>query len=257
MHKADNHYASPTDAKLRARAALTPQPAKPASGSWDRFVAAMRIVLPVAAIVLGSVTVFWPLLSDTEVSFTLSKEEVAASDDKVRMTNLRYRGTDAVDRLFTITAASGMQDDPASPRIRLEDLSAQMDLEPGLPARVEARTGVYRLNEGRLSLVGGVELTSGADYALTMSGAEVQIKSRVATGHGNVSGRSRLGTLEAARVEIRIDESKGVFDGGVALRITPARARTGAENGSDAKPSDRPNEGPNDRPDNGTAGNRD
>lgn len=192
-------------------------------GRWDVFIKSMQILLPIAALVLGTLTMLWPFLNDNEVSFTLSTDDVAQGDSSVHMTNMRYVGTDAVDRLFSVEAASGFQDNPSAPRIKLSDIKAEMLLEEAGPATVSARTGIYRAAESSLSLVGGVHLITGNGYTLDMAGAEIDLKGHIATGQGTVKGVSHLGTLEAGRVKIIVDEEEGVFDGGVHLHITPRK----------------------------------
>ena len=130
-----------TDAREQARTALLPSETR-SSGktNWDGFVSFMRRGLPVAAAMLAVLTIGWPLLNDTEVSFTLSKEEVEKSDGIIRMTNLSYTGTDAIDRKFTVTAATGMQDDPTVPRVKLSDIRATMDVQDDVTASITSET---------------------------------------------------------------------------------------------------------------------
>lgn len=192
-------------------------------GRWDMFIRTMQFLLPVSAVILGAVTMLWPFLNDNEVSFTLSTDDVAQGDSSVHMTNMRYVGTDAIDRLFTVTAASGFQDNPNTPRVKLSDIQAEMLLEEAGPATVTARTGIYRAEENFLSLVGGVHLVTGNGYTLDMAGAEIDLKAHTATGQGTVKGNAELGTLEAGRVKILVDEREGIFDGGVRIHITPKR----------------------------------
>ena len=192
-------------------------------GPWDKFIRAMQIILPFAAIVLGTVTMLWPFLNDNEVSFTLSTDDVAEGDSSVHMTNLHYVGTDAVNRLFEVTAATGFQDNPQSQRIKLSDIQAKMNLDKAGPATVTARTGIYRTKESILSLLGGVKLSTGNGYTLTMAGAEIDLKNHLVDGQGAVKGVADLGTLEASKFKIRVDEQEGIFDGGVHLHIIPKR----------------------------------
>ena len=108
----------------------TANPVRPALyGTWDKFIKAMQITLPITAVILGTVTMLWPFLNDNEVSFTLSTDDVAEGNSSVRMTNMRYVGTDAVNRLFEVEAASGFQDHPSAPRIKLSDIRASMKLD--------------------------------------------------------------------------------------------------------------------------------
>lgn len=93
-----NHYQSPERAREEAIEALRPAPTTAASPHWDSFIRFMQMFLPVSALILGTITVGWPFLNDAEVSFTLSKDDVAQSDGVIRMTNLNYVGTDERDR---------------------------------------------------------------------------------------------------------------------------------------------------------------
>lgn len=206
--------------------ALKPGPTSTAPMHWDGFIRFMQIFLPIGALILGTVTVGWPFLNDAEVSFTLSKDDVARSDGVIRMTNMNYVGTDARDRLFRIHATSGEQDNPNAPRVRLADIHAEMELNEGQTATVDARRGIYRTRDNSLSLVGGVNLQTGNGYFLEMSGAEIDLRTREATGQGDVKGRADLGTLEAARMSLNVRDKEAVFEGGVKLHIVPQRPAT-------------------------------
>ncbi len=218
-----DHFSSQESARETARKALMPVPHEVAGPGWDSFISVMRLVLPVTAAILGSITILWPFINDTEVSFTLSKDEVAKGDGQIRMTNLRYVGTDAENRLFELEAASGLQDTPDAPRIRLTDIHAEMALKPELKARVSARTGIYRMQDSTLSLVGGVHVESGNGYVLDMAGAEVDLKAHKARGQGDIIGQSKLGSLKAGQIEIYVDDEEAIFSGGVHINIIPKR----------------------------------
>lgn len=229
MQGTKDHFNSPERAREEALAALSPSASVASGPVWDIFIRLMQVVLPLVAIVLGGVTLLWPVLNETEVSFTLSKDEVAKSDGVIRMTNLSYAGTDAINRLFRVEAASGQQENPQAPRVRLTDIRAEMELQPETPATVKARTGIYRIKEGTLVLVGGVHVNTANGYRLDMAGAEVDLKSHRATGQGDIVGMSDLGQLRAGQMEINVDSREGTFDGGVQLTINPRRpaARVG------------------------------
>lgn len=236
MKVTDDHFDSPEAAREEALAALAPTRTVPTSPHWDSFVQVMRYVLPVGALTLAGLIIAWPSINETEVSFTLSEDEVAKSDGVIRMTNPRYVGTDAVNRLFRIRAAAGQQDDPNAPRIRLTDIFAEMELGPApeQPATVKARTGIYRMNEATLSLLGGVEMRGRDGLILNLSGAEVDLKAHTATGQGTITGMSNLGELEAGEMEVRVDDREGSFQGGVRLRIIPRRPGTTTTRASDS-----------------------
>lgn len=218
-----NHYDSEERAKNDARNALLPKPIIKESPLWDQFVSFMRITLPIFALILGTVTVLWPFINEKEVSFTLSKDDVTQGDGRVRMTNLQYVGTDNDNRLFTVTADSGEQADPNAERVKLTGITAEMEIEPRIPAIVNARTGIYRMKERTLSLIGGVHLETGNGYTLDMLGADVDLKTRSAEGQGSIIGTSDLGEIRASRMTIQVKEQIGLFEGGVKMRIIPQR----------------------------------
>jgi lipopolysaccharide export system protein LptC len=218
-----DHYQSEERAREEARRALLPVARARTSAAWDSFIRLMRITLPIGALVLGSITILWPYIDDKEVSFTLSTDDVAKGDSSIKMTNMHYVGTDAVDRLFHVEAASGLQDSPNAPRITLSDIKAEMALDDTGLATVTARTGIYRVDDATLSLVGGVHMITGNGYALDMAGAEVNLRNHIAVGQGSITGRSKLGTLGASQVTIYADEEEGIFEGGVKLRVVPKR----------------------------------
>ncbi|WP_262692331.1 hypothetical protein [Kordiimonas aestuarii] len=225
-HATEEHLKSNSAPRERDRTALGPMVIKKTDDSWDRFILFMRALLPVLAVIVGGTTILWPFLNEKEVSFTLSQDDVAKSDGIIHMTNPRYVGTDSGNRLFSVEAGSGQQEDVKSPRIRLSDIRAQMELQPGNPAYVHARTGIYRMKESTLSLVGGVSVRSAAGYELEMDGAEIDLKAHRAEGQGNVRGASELGRLEAGKMEILVDTQEGIFEGGVKLYLIPRRPKT-------------------------------
>lgn len=225
-HEAAHEAAHKADRET-ARAALLPAPKGQSHTRWDRFVLLMRLTLPVFALVAGAVTIGYPLLNDNQLSFTLSTEDVLKGDDTVHMKALKYRGTDAINRLFTVTAASGFQKDPGADTISLNDIRAsiQMKDEVGSIALVTARKGRYQKKEGLLYLIGGVQLNTTSGYSLEMNGAEVYLKERRAIGNGGIMGETPLGTLSADRFSVDVDNEIGQFSGRITLKIIPKKTQ--------------------------------
>lgn len=225
MSDTDDHYPSGEKARNDARDALSPKAVAFSTGQWDRFVLFMRLAMPGLAVVLIAVTLLWPLLNDTEVSFTLSQEKVAKSDDQILMQNLVYVGTLNADRVFRLEAAEGRQNSPTTPRIALTDIRARMDIEDGVEAHVSAGQGVFHTQDDVLRVAETVTIETSNGYSLTMTGADVHLKEQRAVGYGPVNGTTPMGRLSAGRVEIIVKEAEGVFDGGVTLHIVPRRIR--------------------------------
>ena len=125
----------------RQRAAL------PGSG-YDRLVALLKLVLPLAAAALLGIIVIWPLTSAREFSFLLAKDKVAMSHDRLRIDNAVYRGETSKGQPFIIRAQDAVQRSSAVPIVELRRLSADLKLDSG-PATVTAPSGRYDMSRDR------------------------------------------------------------------------------------------------------------
>lgn len=217
-----DRYDSLTEAQRRAKDALSPRPPAPISLRWIGAVKLIRWVFPVLAIIFALSTLVWPFLNTTEVAFTLSKDEVAQGDGEVRMTNLHFVGTDTDDRRYDIWAREGGQKNPSARRITLRDITLETTVSADQPLTAEASSGLYRVEDSTLLLAGGVKIGA-AEFDLTMAGVEIDLKTKIAVGEGNVQGDGTLGSLTADRMILNIEDRIGSFEGGVRMHIIPKR----------------------------------
>lgn len=201
--------------------------------AYDRYVLSMRLFLTVLALALVAVLGLWPAFNDEEISFTLSYEDVAASDDQIRMINPRYVGKDAFDRVFTISAASGLQDTPDDPRIRLEKISASLELEENVRVLATSRSGTYFVDQGYLELGGDVVLETTDGYRFTGGTARFDLSKHTVSSDEEISGYGPLGRFRAGRFVINIDEKSTIFEGRVRMQLDPT-GRGGTALGPDS-----------------------
>lgn len=201
--------------------------------AYDRYVLSMRLFLTVLALALVAVLGLWPAFNEEEVSFTLSYEDVAASDDQIRMINPRYVGKDAFDRVFTISAASGLQDTPDDPRIRLEKISASLELEENVHVSATSRSGTYFIDQGYLELGGNVVLETSDGYRFTGGTARFDLSKHKVSSDEEISGYGPLGRFQAGSFEIQIDEKSTIFEGRVHMQLDPT-GRGGTATGPDS-----------------------
>lgn len=219
------HFSSEELARSQARAALLPKPQAANGRGWSSFVVVMRRTLPAIAIIFGISALFWPFLQKQEVSFTLSREEVAKSDGVVMMQNLVYVGTLDNMQIFRLEAKEGVQDSPAAPRIKLTAIKASMELPQGIKVSFQAGQGMYETKSEILSIAETVTLTTTNGYQLSMNGAVINIKEQTAVGNGPIIGITPVGSLTAGHVEILADDQEAKFSGGVKLRIKPKKIK--------------------------------
>ncbi|MFC3714245.1 LPS export ABC transporter periplasmic protein LptC [Sphingoaurantiacus capsulatus] len=192
--------------------------AAPPGGSWDRTVAILKLALPAGAAAVLAACLIWPLTSQQEFSFILSKDRVAEAQERLRMDRAVYRGEDSKGQPFTIRAASAVQKTSDTPIVELRAISAELRTADG-PARADADVGRYDLERERIDVVGPVKLRSAAGYALDTSDVSLDLATRKVTGSGKVDGKMPLGAFTAGRLTADVNGRSVVLDKGASLRI--------------------------------------
>ena len=199
----------------RQRAALP-------GGVLDTRVRILKRAVPIAAGVTLAAVLALTLSAREEFSFLLSKDSVATSRDRLRISRATYRGDDSRGRPFTVSAGSAVQRSSATPVVELTQLEARMGLENG-PARITAAAGRYDLLEETLTVERPVVDAAGG-YALSTGQLAIDIGEQRAVSTTPVAGRTPLGTFEAARMEADVGGERIILSGGARLRIARSRA---------------------------------
>lgn len=194
-------------------------------GRYDRAVVALRVILPLLALVLAVVTAAYPFFKGQETSFVLARDSVEASEDRLRMVNPRYSGVDAGNRPFQVRAASAVQPRGVVDEVTLKQISADMALEGNLNVSIIAGSGTYRPSKETLDLAGPVDVTTSSGYQIDASDSVVDLDDHIVTSQQPVEAAGPLGRFKAKGFEARIDEDRLIFTGGVNAVITPRKVR--------------------------------
>ena len=121
---------------------------------YDRYVRLMKRALPAGAALVLIGVLAWPLLQESNSGFTLSFSEITEFDDKVRMENPRFVGTDMKDRSFSITADSAYHRADNDERVVLDAINADVRLTNGAWVALDAPAGVFHPQAENLDLSG-------------------------------------------------------------------------------------------------------
>lgn len=191
------------------------------SRAYGFYVRFMRWGLSLAAAGLAVVIILWPNLQTEEVSFTLSHEDIEARDDQIRMVNPRYEGRDSRGRPFTVAAASGLQDSPDDPRIRLEEVKAEIRLADNTRVEARAASGNYFVDREMLELDGDVVLTTTDGYRFTVRDMYFDMNARIASGENGIEGMGPEGVFRASAFRLDIRDETVRFTGGVQVSLYP------------------------------------
>ena len=192
-------------------------------GSHDHIVRAMLMILPAGIGVLGAFLVMAPLFMGGDVSFVLDKNKVDVASERLRIQSARYRGADAKGQPFVLTAGSAVQKSSTEPVVRLNDLAAGIRLSDG-PAVVRAERGRYDMETEQVAVDGPIAFRTADGYRLDTSDSTIDLKSRLLTGTGDVTGSTPLGNFSGDKMTADLDKRTVRIQGNARLRIDPKRA---------------------------------
>ncbi|MEK9725506.1 MAG: hypothetical protein VW405_18790, partial [Rhodospirillaceae bacterium] len=100
--------AAPAPAGLRGRgelaATLAQRNARQQSRFYSRFVSLMKLLLPLAALVVVALVIAWPHLNTADLKFRIGFAALQLSDEDPSLINPRYVGTDKDNQPFSVTA---------------------------------------------------------------------------------------------------------------------------------------------------------
>jgi lipopolysaccharide export system protein LptC len=170
-------------------------------------------LLPVLALALLAVVVFWPEIEGDEersrVSFRRVQQPVAES---LRVLSPRYQDVDELSRPYTVTARSAQQ--PGGEQILdLDAPRADIVLADGAWVFVSADTGRYDRPRHHLDLAGDVTVYHDNGMTLRTEEAAVEIEEGAASGDAPVAAQGPFGTLEAEGFRLKERGAVVVFTG--------------------------------------------
>ena len=181
---------------------------------YSRFVAAMKIALPVAAGFLLLLVVMLPQFRQDDERFRIGMNLIKGdSADSLNMTNARYFGTDDKGQPYSVTADGVRQHSDDDRAIDLVTPKAEISLTNGTFMSAGASAGVYDRDNQKLDLSGDVTVSQDKGNTLRTTAASVMLKDGTASGRAPVTGDGPFGKMEA----------KGGFDLSERGKIVPSR----------------------------------
>lgn len=191
-------------------------------GYHDALVKFLGTALPIGVGIVAALMVITPLSPRGEISFLLDRDEVAQIDERLRVDNALYRGTDKQGRPFSLTADEAVQKSSAEGLVRLDDVVARILLNDG-PGQLVADGGVYSIQQEVLKVAGPLVLTAADGYRFVARGVSIDLATKRLTGSGGVEGAIPAGTFSADRLEADLEARTVALDGHAKLRMVPGR----------------------------------
>lgn len=224
--------AAPAPAGLRGRgdlaASLAYSERRPQSPLYSRFVAMMKLLLPLSALVLIALVIAWPHLDTADLRFRIGFAALQLSDtEDPSMINPRYVGTDKNDQPFSLTADLARNLPGPGTWVELEMPKADITTDDGTWLVLTAENGVYARDAKTLDLSGKVNLFHDAGYEFRTERAAIDLASGAASGDVAVEGQGAFGHLTASGF-VLLDRGRTIhFKGRAKLTLYPSAERPG------------------------------
>ena len=187
---------APSGSQLRGRIGSV-RPRRYAPG-YSRFVAMMKLLLPMAAVALITLVVAWPHFKITDERFRIGFTALKAREaENPSMMNARYLGIDDLDRAYSISADMAKTRAGKGAVIELEMPKADITLQDGTWLVLTAETGFYTRDSKTLELTGAVNLFHDSGYEIRTSRADIDLARSIAVGEEAVEGHGPFGELKA------------------------------------------------------------
>jgi lipopolysaccharide export system protein LptC len=194
-----------------------------AGASYTRFVAAMRIVLPLVALAIVVLVIAWPQLGEKPKKFSLDASKVTVHDSGgQQMIKAHFTGTDSAGQPFTVTADTAAQQKQLPDLIDMAFPKADMTMKGGAWVALSAKKGVYDRKTEKLDLSEDVTVFHDSGYEFRTSSAIVDLTTSSAEGSAPVTGQGPGGNLSATGFRILERGRILVFTGKSRMALFPS-----------------------------------
>ncbi len=193
-------------------------------GAHDKLVRTLKIVLPALIGVVLAFLFFAPLEDKQEVSFLLDKHKVDTAEERLKLTQVTYRGQDNTGRPFVLSARSGVQQTSAVQVVDITDMNAEMQLDSG-PARLQADRARYFMERDQVNVIGPLTFTAADGYRMQTRDVNVDMRARTIQSRGAVEGQMPLGTFTAGQMHVDMPNRTVVLTGRPRLHIVQGGLR--------------------------------
>ncbi|MGH1354152.1 MAG: LPS export ABC transporter periplasmic protein LptC [Thalassovita sp.] len=176
---------------------------------YSRLIRGLKIILPLAALVLLS-TVF--LLSrgrDTTGSIPYARGELQERINEGVVNRPHFSGASRNGDLITFVADTAKPDPDDNARAVASNLAARIDLTSGTRITFAAEAALLDTKQGNAHLTGGVTISSSTGYNMRTEGLRTSLQEISAESDGPVSGTGPGGQIDAGKMLLTTDIDTG------------------------------------------------
>lgn len=196
---------------------------------YTRFVRYMRVLLPLAALVIVMLMILWPRFSSKNFSassINLDERPTLKKDIQTnRLVTARYEDKDEKGRPYIIEADEAVQQKENPDIIDLKNPKADIKLDAKISLKIKAKSGVFEQEAQNLQLSGGTYFTRSDGATLITQSVYGQMKKGHAQTDDPVSINAPSGTLEAQGGMIVENQGERITFKGPATMVIYAQDR--------------------------------
>lgn len=205
-------------------------PPRPVQSRYSRFVSAMKVALPLGAVVLFVVILFYSGAFDREDDLDIAFREIDRQPGDLRMVSPRVAGMTSDGNPYLVTADNATQDITRPNFVRFENIHADVKLNEEQDwMSLTARSGLYDSELQTLELEQQIDIFTTWGYEMHGQSATIDFERGELRSETGVQGHGPLGTLQADRMTADRASQVLRFDGNVRMLILPGQRGEGGE----------------------------
>jgi lipopolysaccharide export system protein LptC len=221
--------ALPGAATARSPRSTALRPARPMADRYSRYVALLKVLLPVIGIALLCLVSAWSRLPVLLDSVRLGFAAIDLREAReLRMVNPRYAGLDRYNRPFAVTAAIGRQVPDRNDVMALEQPKAVITAHGGASVVITAATGIYQSQAQLLDLFEDVNLIHQDATRFVTRRAHANLSDDTAEGHDPIEGHGPSGDITGEGFLILSKGDTIIFSGQSSLLLKGAKQNAAA-----------------------------
>ncbi len=203
---------------------------RPIHSRYSRFVSLMKFVLPLGALVLLAVVLFYSGVFDSDDKLDITFREIDTQPNDLRMVSPRLAGVTGDGKPYVVTADNATQD-PASPHfVTLDNIHADIKFnEEEDWLSLTATSGRYNSEAQTLDLTKQIDIFTTWGYEVHGEEATLDFENDTLMSEKEVTGQGPLGTLRADSMRANHATQVLRFDGNVKMLILPDQPSEGDE----------------------------
>ncbi len=207
-------------ASYRAREwRISPRATLLSARRYSVFVKFMKGALPMAALALAVLVLVYVLQPREAGRMALTFERLGRVEGDLTMLKPRLSGTDNDGLPFMVSAASAVQEQRGSDRVRLEGVVADISLKDGTALHLTAAKGVVDTKRHLLEVSSGIHVTSQDGYDARTESAKADLKTGTLHGESRIEAQGKFGRITADRFALNRETRQLQFSGNVQMLI--------------------------------------